>query len=133
MSQKNVEVVRRVIAAFSERDADAAARFLHPAIEWQPAGPAGVERTVYRGLEEIAQATDALSEVWDTMRLEEADIRDIGDSVLWLGRIYLKGSGSQLELEQEFAQLFLVRDGQVVQSRAFLTWSDGLEAAGLQE
>jgi ketosteroid isomerase-like protein len=131
MSQ-NVEVVRRAVAAFSERDPDAAAAVVHPAIEWEPAGPAGVERTVYRGLEGIAQATAALGEVWDSMRLEEVDVRDLGDSVLWLGRIHLKGSGSQLELDQEFAQLYMVRDGQVLRVKGFLTWRDGLEAAGLQ-
>jgi ketosteroid isomerase-like protein len=131
MAAENVEVVRRVIAAFGERDRDTAARFLHPEVEWEPAGPGGVERTVYRGLEEIAQARDALSEVWDTMRLEEVDIRDLGDSVLWLGRIHLRGSGSDVELDQEFAQLFLVEDGRVARSKAFLTWRDGLEAAGL--
>jgi ketosteroid isomerase-like protein len=129
MSKENVEVVRRVIAAYSEGDRDAAVRLLHPAIEWEPAGPGGVERTVYRGLEEVARARDALSEIWDAMRLEETDVQDLGESVLWLGRIHLKGSGSDLELDQEFAQLFLVRDGQVVRSKAFLSWREGLEAA----
>jgi ketosteroid isomerase-like protein len=133
MSQENVEVVRRAMAAFSERDPDAAARVLHPEIEWEPAGPGGVERTVYRGFDQIAQAIDALAGVWDTMRLEEVDIRDLGDAVVWLGRIHLRGSGSGVEIDQEFAQLYLVRDGKVVVVKAFLKWGDALEAVGLEE
>src|SRR5438445_11157872 len=133
MSQQNVEIVRRLIAAFSQQDRDAAAPLIHSAIEWEPAGPAGVEHVVYRGIEGIAQATAALGEVWDAMRMEEADIRDLGDSILWLGRVHLKGRGSDLELDQEFAQLFLVRDGQAVRVKAFLTWRDALKAVGLAD
>jgi ketosteroid isomerase-like protein len=133
MSRESVEVVRRAMAAFREGDREAAAAVLHPAIEWEPAGPGGIEPTAYRGLEEIARATAELGDVWEALRLEEADVRDLGDAVLWLGRIHLKGSASQLELDQEFAQLFTVRDGQVIRVKGFLTWREALEAAGLTE
>jgi ketosteroid isomerase-like protein len=133
MSQENVEIVRRAMAAFGERDPDAAAAVLHPAIEWEPAGPGGVERTVYRGFEEIAQATDALAEVWGGMRMEEVELRDLDDSVVWLGRIHLKGSGSGVEIDQEFGQLYRLRDGKVIGVKAFLTWREALKAAGLDE
>jgi len=133
VSQENVEVVRRAMAAFSERDPEAAARVLHPEIEWEPAGPGGVERTVYRGFEEIAHATEALAEVWGTMRMEEVDVRDLDDSVVWLGRIHLQGSGSGVEIDQEFAQLYLLCDGKVIAVKAFLTWREALKAVGLAE
>jgi ketosteroid isomerase-like protein len=133
MSQENVEVVRRVVQAFSDRDADVASSYLAPEIEWEPASPAALERAVYRGRDEVAGATAELWEVWDVFRFEESEVRDLGDSVLWLGHVGLRGGGSQVELQQEFANLAELRDGKIVRGRAYLSWAEGLEAAGLSE
>jgi hypothetical protein len=75
MSQENVDVVREVLVAWNERDADRALPYLSPAIEWKPAGPAAVEGPVYRGHEEVAAATGSLWDMWDEFRFEEAEVR----------------------------------------------------------
>jgi ketosteroid isomerase-like protein len=81
----------------------------------------------------VAQAAAALWETWEVFRFEETEIRDLGDSLVWLGRVHLKGSASQVELDQEFGVHFSVRGGKVVRRRAFPSWEEALGAAGIQE
>jgi hypothetical protein len=81
---------------------------------------------VVNGLESVWQA-------WDVVSFEESEVRDIGDAVLWLGRLKLRGAASQVELDQEFAVHFVLRHGKLVTIRAFIGWQRGLEAAGLSE
>jgi ketosteroid isomerase-like protein len=132
MSRKNVEVLRRALDAWNRRDADAARLYLAPDIEWEPASPAVVEGAVYRGYDEVAAATAALWATWDVFRFEETEIRDLKDSVVWLGQVHVEGSASHVELDQEFGVHCLVREGKVVRAKAFLSWKEALEAAGLE-
>ena len=133
MSHQNVEVVRKGIEAWNQHDADLWLSFAAPDIEWMPAGPAAVERTIYRGHDEVASGFAAVWQTWDVFHFEEAQVRDLGDSVLWLGRVKMRGSASQNDLDQEFAVHIRLQDGLVVTVRAFLAWREALEAAGLSE
>ncbi len=133
MPESNVEVVRVLIDAWNARDEELAAGYLTPDIEWAPAGPAAVERVVYRGPEECARGFAAVWETWEEFRFEEREIRELGDSVLWLGRVHMKGGTSHVELDQEFANLFRLRDRRIARSTAFLDWGEALEAAGIGE
>jgi hypothetical protein len=65
--------------------------------------------------------------------LEEHQARDLGDSVLWLGRAQLRGGASHLELDQEFAVRLLMEGSEIVRIEGFRTWQEALEAAGLEE
>ena len=133
VSQENVEVVRRGVEAWNQHDADLWLSYATPEIEWMPAGPATVERTVYRGYEEVATGFAAVWETWEEFRFQESEVRDIGDSVLWLGRVKMKGGASHVELDQEFAIHAVLRNGKVTAARTFLAWEEALEAAGLSE
>ena len=133
MSQQNVEVVRRGIEAWNQRDADLWLSYAAPEIEWVPAGPAAVERTVYRGHEEVASGFAAVWETWAEFRFQESGVRDLGDAVVWLGRVKMEGGASHVELDQEFAIHAVLRDGKVTALRGFLAWEEALEAAGLRE
>jgi ketosteroid isomerase-like protein len=133
MSSQSVEVVRKGNEAFNQQDADLWLTYAAPQVEWIPAGPAAIERSVYRGRDEVADGLASLWQTWDVFRLEEGEVRDLGDSVLWLGRAKLRGSTSHIEVDQEFAIHFLVRDDKFIRVHAFLTWTDALEAVGLRE
>jgi ketosteroid isomerase-like protein len=133
MSEENVEIVRRLVEAWNEHDEALAASYLADDIEWAPAGPAAVDRVVYRGPEEFARGFAAVWETWDQFHFEEADVRDLDDSALWLGRVRMRGRASHIELDQEFANRFDLRDGLITRVHAFLTWRDALKAAGLSE
>src|SRR3979409_612736 len=127
MSQENVEIVRKGIEAWNQHDADLWLSYAAPDVEWMPAGPAAVERTVYRGRDEVASGFAAVWQTWDLFQFEEDQVRDLGDSVLWLGRVKMRGGASQLDLDQEFAVHSRLHEGQVITVRAFLGWREALE------
>ena len=133
MSPQNVEIVREAVEAWNQRDADLWLQYAAPDIEWRPAGPAAVERSVYRGHDEVAGGLRSVWQTWEEFRFQEADVRDLGGSVLWLGRVRMKGAASHVQLDQEFAIRAAVRDGKVVTLQAFLDWGDALAAVGLRE
>jgi ketosteroid isomerase-like protein len=133
MSSQGVELVRKGFEALNQQDADRWLTYAAPQIEWIPAGPAAIERSVYRGRDEVADGLASLWQTWDVFRFEEGEVRDLGDSVLWLGRAKLRGSASHIDLDQEFALHSLIRDGKFIRVHAFLTWTEALEAVGLRE
>ena len=85
--------------------------------------------TVYRGYEEVATGFAAIWETWEEFRCQEFEVRDLGDSVLWLGRVKMKGGASHVELDQEFAIHAVVRNGKVTAVRTFLAWEEAVEAS----
>src|SRR5512132_1242328 len=134
MSQENVALVRQVVQSFNRRDLAAMSQRFDPEIEWQPGGPAAVERAVFRGRDEVASGFAAAWETWEVFTLRESEVRDLGDSLVWLGRALLRGAdASHVEFDQEFAIHFLVRGEMVVRIRGFREWQVALEAAGLSE
>jgi ketosteroid isomerase-like protein len=133
MSQANVELLRNVTDAWNRREADMWLSYAAPEIEWVPAGPAAVERAIYRGYDEVASGFASAWETWDRFEFEESEMRDLGDSVLLLGRVKMRGSISRVELDQEFAVHAVVREGKLVRVQTFLSWQDALKAVGLSE
>jgi ketosteroid isomerase-like protein len=133
MSEENLEATRQLVQAFNRRDLAAMTERFDPEIEWAPGGPAAVERAIYRGRDEVADGFAATWETWEVFHLEEHEARDLGDSVLWLGRAQLRGGASRMELDQEFAVRLLMEAGKIVRLEGFVTWHEALEAAGLRE
>jgi ketosteroid isomerase-like protein len=133
MSQENVEIVRRGVEAWNQRDGELWLSYAAPEVEWSPAGPATVDSSVYRGYEEVRAGFDAVWETWEEFHCQESEVRDLGDSVLWLGRVKMRGGASQVELDQEFAFHAVLRDAKVTTVRTFLLWGEALAAVGLSE
>jgi ketosteroid isomerase-like protein len=133
MSQENIKVVRQLVQAFNHRDLAVMSQMFDPEIEWRPGGPAAVERAVYRGRDAVSDGFAATWETWEVFRLAEHEVRDLGASILWLGRAQLRGDASHVELNQEFAVHFLIDAGRIVHIHGYPDWRDALEAAGLSE
>ena len=73
-------------------------------------------------------------ETWEVFQVEESAVRDLGDSVVWLGSAHMRGGdANHLEFDQPFAIDFLLRGGKVARFRGFLSWQEALEAAGLSQ
>lgn len=133
MSQENVEVVRRAVDAWNQRDPDLWRSYATPDIEWTPAGPAAVEGTIYRGYDEVVAGLESVWQTWDEVFFEESEVRDLAEATLWLGRLKLRGASSQVALDQEFAVSFVLRGGKLARIQAFLSQRDALEAVGLAD
>jgi ketosteroid isomerase-like protein len=121
MSQENLEAARQLIQAFNRRDLAAMTSRFDAEIEWKPGGPAAVERALYRGRDEVSDGFLATWEAWEVFRLEEQEVRDLADSILWLGRAQLRGGASHVELDQEFAVRFLMDRGKIARIEGFQT------------
>src|SRR6185312_1972008 len=105
--------MEKVIGAWNRHDTDLWLSYAAPDIEWIPAGPAAVEGAVYRGSEDVASGIAAVWETWDVFDFHDGALRDLGDSVLWLGQVQMRGGASGIELSQEFAIHGVLRDGKL--------------------
>ena len=126
MSQENVEKFERGAAAWNRDEFDAWIEHLDPEFEWF-------------ALMEVFRGHTGAREAWLgfkrdmqlTVRFD--DVRDLGDSVLALGRMESIGHTTGLKFEDDVAQLVTYRDGKVVRTRDFASHAEALEAAGLEE
>src|ERR1700757_1684253 len=121
MSQENVELLRRGIEAWNRRELDVWLDLGTPDVEWMPAGPAAVERTVYRGYDEVRAGIEAVFETWDVCEFQESEVQDPGEAPLWLGGSNMRGSAGGAELDKEFEIHNVARDGRVALIHTFLS------------
>jgi hypothetical protein len=119
-------------ASFQRRDLKLNFLFFAPECEFEfPPGlqTLGLDDS-YRGHEGRMEALSKLLDVWGS-ELEPAYMLDLGDRLLNLGIWRTQARASGVPLEQELAQLVTVRDGLVIRDQNFLSWEEGLRAAGL--
>ncbi len=135
MSQENVEVVRRIVDAWSRRDLDALLTLIHEEGEWHPALiPGGLEGTVYRGPRGMRSYWREVDEVWAELSWEADEISDVGEGrVLVLGHFHAVGHESGVPIDQPMSVLFTIEGGKVRLGRGFTTRERALEAAGLTQ
>lgn len=134
MSQENVEAVRRALDGWNRGDVDAWVESAHPDIEWFSAIKGRVEgdNTVYRGVAETRRFWDEWHAIWE-LTIELSDIRDLGDTVLALGRMQARGDGSGIDIESPIGYVFEFEGGVVRRARSYLNPRQALEAVGLRE
>jgi ketosteroid isomerase-like protein len=133
MSQ-NVDAVRRGLDGWNRGDVNAWLESVHPEIEWSSAIARRVEgtETVWRGRAEMRRFWEEWHSVWD-LAIDVSEIRDLGDTVLALGRIRARGKTSGVDLDEAVGYVFEFDEGLIRKSRAYLDPSEALEAAGLSE
>ena len=134
MSQENVEIVRGILAGWNRGDVDPWLESAHPEIEWFSAIASRMEgpETVHRGLAELRRFWDEWHAVWD-LTIEVSEIRDLGETVVLLGRVRTHGAASGIDLEGPVAYVVEFDRGLVRKMRAYLDPQKALEAVGLSE
>jgi ketosteroid isomerase-like protein len=132
VSEKNVEIVKRFIAAFNGRELETFAAMTTPDFEWTTSMMA-VEGEVFWGRAGIDTYFERMREVWDDFRAFAEDYRDLGDRVLWLGRLEGRGRGSGVPVRAPLDILFDIRDGKVSRMHSYLDHDEAMRAAGLAE
>jgi len=134
MSQENVEIVRRAIAASTAKPPDFATvkALYHPdhvlTSDW------GVEGQTYLGVPGFLEAMADLDAAWQDWHQEVEDVIDTGsDQVLVLVRLKARGRESGAPVDQPWAMLITLRDAKLVASRTYLDRDRALKAIGLAE
>ncbi len=132
MSRENVEIVKRLFEAFNERDADAFAEVTTPDFEWITS-MAAVEGETFWGREGIDRYFAHMRDAWDEFLALADAYRDLGERVLWEGRLQARGLGSGVPVTAPLDMLYDLRDGRISRMHSFLDHGEALRAAGLEE
>jgi ketosteroid isomerase-like protein len=123
----DVRVVEAVFAAFAERDVERVLELSDPEIEFTPMTNDFAGRTEpYRGHEGIREYFRDVADVWDDLRLTPRDYREVGDSVLVLGRVTARSSARIVDGSTGW--VWRVRDGLVVYGRVYASAADAERA-----
>jgi ketosteroid isomerase-like protein len=136
MSEENVEIVRRLLADFDNRDWLAAAAPLHADIAMDTTrAPVPELSGIYRGLDEVSSFWREWLEAWGEIDIGEPEFIDGGDQVVtWTTYQELRGRGSGVQVSfPAYAWVSTLRDGKVVRATLYIDRTEALEAAGLSE
>ncbi len=134
MSEENVEIVRKVFAAFDRGDIEAVLRWCDEDIViTQPAEVPGINPQ-QRGHQGVLEAFAIWPEQWDDFRVEVLGlIAAPADNVIAKIRTRGRGKQSGVEVDMEFSFVFTVRDEKIIEWQLFLREDQAREAAGLSE
>src|SRR3954463_7451436 len=121
MSAENVNVLKAFLDAAVRRDMTRLAELADPEIELHGTVGGVQEGRIYRGLTEVLREYDEVDgEAWEERRIEPQQFVDAGDEIVVLLHEFRRGRGSGVELEDDTAAVFRVRDGRVVRMQGFL-------------
>jgi len=129
VSAERVETVNRIIAAFARGDVDAALHDIDPAAVFEPQRTA--TEGAFIGHEGMRRFWNDTEEMFDYFHPEYTEVRDLGDTVLAIGTLTVRGRGSGAEVQIPMAFLAEFRDDRVVRMKDFGEVAAALEAAGL--
>jgi ketosteroid isomerase-like protein len=130
VSAENVQIIRRLVEAFNDRDLDAMATHMQPGAELYPLR-AQLEGKAYRGHDGLREMLADFDQDWEFVRMDADEFRDAGDQVVVLGRLRARGRISRVDLDVPMGFVWRLRDGKVVYARSFSEPDDALRAAGL--
>ncbi len=122
MSEQNVEIVRRFLAA----EMDEALAWADPGIVWNP-----IEESPEQGHEAVRASAVRWKGEWDDYELIPEEFADMGDCVLATVRLRGRGRGSGIEVDARFFDLYTLRDGKIIRMDQFAEESEALAAVGL--
>jgi ketosteroid isomerase-like protein len=136
MSQKNIELTRRLVDAWNRRDLEAMLALADPEVEFVNS-PSAVEPGTRRGIDEVTAVLRTQWEILIDGRLEIDRIYDRGDEIIIFARFSRRMPASESRLEGGGALLsWQFREGKLIRIQALGVGTevqDTLKAAGLDE
>ena len=132
MSQENVEVVRRAFQVLAAEGMDAALAFFAPDCVWYTSDRFP-DAPVFHGHDGIRRLRATFTEIFDDWRFDVRDIHDAQGRVVALIHMVGEPRGSASSVSQPMGLVVDFRTGKIGDVRAFATWADALEAAGLSK
>jgi ketosteroid isomerase-like protein len=127
----NADLVRDAFERWNTGDREALLADIDPEIEIRVASAELTGVDAFHGHEGYREWHAAMEESFEVWQIDADSFREIGNRVLALGRMNLRGRGSGVELVQETGWLVEVRDGKMTRFQAFLSHEEALAAVGL--
>jgi ketosteroid isomerase-like protein len=133
VSEQNIELHRRLVAAFNARDIEAFIAFCDPSIEFHSAF-AAIGGAVYHGHAGLRTWHRDFEEAWgDDVGVEVEAYFDLGDDVLAFYLLHGRGRQSGAEVTMPNALVATWRDGLIVYFKVYAHREDALSDLGLRE
>src|SRR3954447_2285115 len=132
MSQQNVEIVGRALAAF-DPSLDRVAEFWDQDIDWRAIEGAPDDIGVFTGHDAMRRYYEQWYEAFDEIRVEAEELIDASDQVVAVVHATARMKGSDAEVDMRLGIVYTVRDGLIVRGREYATREAALEAAGLSD
>jgi ketosteroid isomerase-like protein len=132
MSQENVEIVRRAIDAFNQRDVDEMVRAWDFEIEVDWSQSRGPEAGIYRGQEAALGLWTAFFAMFDRATVSPDEFIECGEHVVVPNRADFRGR-DHVRVQAQSALVATLRNGRIVRWRLYQERADALEAMGLPE
>jgi ketosteroid isomerase-like protein len=124
----DVMVVKAVFAAFAERDVERVLELIDPEVEFTAMTNDFAGRTEpYRGHDGIRAYFRDVAQVWDDLRLTPRHYRQVGGSVLVIGRVNARSAARIVDGSTGW--IWRVRDGKVVYGRVYSSAGEAEAAA----
>jgi ketosteroid isomerase-like protein len=133
MSQENVELLRRAVKAFNDRDLDWLDDWITDDFEFVPYMATLIETTTYRGRDGLRRYQEDADAAWETIEARVDEIRDLGDRLVTFGEIRGRGRSSGLDVQVPLAWVVGLHEGKLRRVHSYADRSEALEAAGLSE
>jgi ketosteroid isomerase-like protein len=131
MSDQNVNLLRRAADAISRGDDGAVVETAHPDAVFEPLRAA--TEGVYRGHEGVSRYLADTADAFEIFEITYTDVRDLGDRVLAIGSVRMRGRASGLESEIPHAAIAEFRDGLIWRYKDYGETGLALQFAGLRE
>jgi len=132
MSQENVEIVRRAIAAYNRRDFEAMGALNHPDVELDWSASRGLEAGVYQGWGEVMRFYQNFLGTFQGVVIEPDRFIESGNLVVVPNTAQIRGRDG-IETVARSAFVFEVRSGRLARICLYQETREALEAAGLRE
>ena len=131
MAQDNVEVVRQLIAALSDRDVERYLALCTPEVEI--GNPGAPLEGPTRGPEGVQEYFARVAEATTTFRVEAERIDTVdGDRVVLFGELKVVTSGG-MAFDQPITNVYELAAGKLRRVDVYFDRAEALEAAGLRE
>jgi ketosteroid isomerase-like protein len=131
MAGENVELFWRTVEAFNSADVEGAVRACDTDVEFLPQR-AAVQGALH-GHAGIREFFADNSENLDMFVTDYTDVRDLGDRILAIGTIRIRGKGSGIETDIPSALVLDFRAGRLVRFQDYADKRVALEVVGLGE
>ena len=130
MAPDEVEVIHRVVDEWNRGDVEAFLSLFNPACEvlFRPDVP---EPGPFHGRDELRGWAEGFLSAWDDQHVEVSEAIAAGDRVFVALRLTVRGTGSNIAVDDVFPFAFTIRGGQVVRWHGFLSRDEARAAAGV--
>jgi ketosteroid isomerase-like protein len=123
----DIDVVKAVFAAFTERDLEGVLAHAHADMVFSPVTGDYAGRTEpYRGHDGLRQYFRDVAAVWDELRIVPGEFRQSGDTILVTGRVSARSPARIVAGSTGW--IWRVRDGLVVYTRVYPSAAEAMAA-----